>query len=108
MDIGKGYRTPNDQFFAYRLKKYPEEIKTETEKQALGFLIDAGRPICNGSDFAYIPIAVPSKYIIGIVLPKELENDGELIDFLNKNFCNATLISSSGKVIDFLEIGASV
>ena len=46
---------------------------------------------------------MPSKYITGIVLPKQLENNENLINFLNKNFSNATLISSSGKAIDELE-----
>lgn len=103
VDHGNVYRTENDKFFAYRLKKYPEGIKTETEKQALGFLLDATRPPSNNPFYAYIPIAVPSKYITGIVLPKQLENNENLINFLNKNFSNSTLISSSGKAIDALE-----
>lgn len=103
VDYGNGYRTEDDKFLAYRLKKYPEEIKTETEKQALGFLLNTTRPPSHNPFYAYIPIAVPSKYITGIVLPKQLENNENLINFLNKNFSNATLISSSGKEIDTLE-----
>ena len=103
VDHWNGYRTEKNKFLAYRLKKYPEGIKTETEKQALGFLLDATRPPSNNPFYAYIPIAVPSKYITGIILPKQLENNENLINFLNKNFSNATLISSSGKAIDTLE-----
>lgn len=103
VDYWNGYRTEKNKFLAYRLKKYPEGIKTETEKQALGFLLDATRPPSNNPFYAYIPIAVPSKYITGIILPKQLENNENLINFLNKNFSNATLISSSGKAIDTLE-----
>ncbi len=104
IDYGNGYRTENDGFLAYRLKKYPEEIKIETEKQALGYLLNVGREaVYIGQCFNYIPIAVPSKYITGIVLPKDLENNKNLINFLNKNFSNSTLISSSGKAIDALE-----
>ena len=103
VDYWNGYRTEKNRFLAYRLKKYPEGIKTETEKQALGFLLDATRPPSCNLFYAYIPISVPSKYITGIILPKQLENNENLINFLNKNFSNATLISSSGKVIDTLE-----
>lgn len=103
VDYENGYRTEKNKFLAYRLKKYPEEIKTETEKQALGFLLDATSPPSCNLFYAYIPISVPSKYITGIVLPKQLENNVNLINFLNKNFSNATLISSSGKAIDTLE-----
>lgn len=103
IDEGNGYRTEDDNFLAYRLKKYPEGIETETEKQTLGFLLNAGRPISEGPLYSYIPVAVPSKYITGIVLPLKLEKNENLIEFLSDNFCNATIISSDGKVINPLD-----
>ena len=103
VDIGNSYKTEKDKFYAFRLKKYPQGIQTETEKQALGYLLDASHPIKQGPNFAYIPIAVPSKYIVGIVLPKQVENNENLRNFLSDTFNNATIISSSGKTIKPLE-----
>lgn len=101
VDRGHGFRNPQtDEFYAYRYKQYPEELKTEAQKQALGFLQSNSHPIDVGENFSYLPVAVPSKYITGFVLPdRELENS-TLIKFLKKNFPNAILISMDGKTID--------
>lgn len=99
VDIGNSYRN-NDKFLAFRLKKYPKEFKSENKKIALGCLLDVGRPICEGSNYAYIPIAVPSKYIVGVVLPKKLENDENFVEFLYKTYPNADVLTSTGNVLN--------
>ncbi len=71
---GDSYRNKKGELIGYKLSTYPKQIKTETEKQALGMLINAERPAFDGCDFAYLPIAVPSKYIVGFVLPDKLKD----------------------------------
>lgn len=100
IDIGNGFKNPQtNEFYAYRLKKYPKTINTEAQKRALGFLILRSRPIVDGDDFAYLPIAVPPQYIAGFILSEQQEKNSELIEFLRKEFPNAILCSSQGEVI---------
>lgn len=100
IDTGNGYKNPkNGEFYAFRLKQYPELIKTEAQKQALGLLIDHSHPVVEGEDFAYLPIAVPPQYIAGFILNEEQEKNNELIAFLQEEFPNATLCSYQGGLI---------
>ena len=108
IDRGNSYKIRGDTRLAIRLKKYPTEIESEMAKMALGYLLDACRPPSHSLYYSYLPIAVPSKYIVGIILPKKVEHNETLMDFLSKHFKNAILISSRGKEMKPLDRGLSL